>query len=325
MTHAHRHPWWQRTKRVAFVVFLCAVAWLLVRAARNVDWDEVVAVLRALDAATIASALGLTAASYLLYTCYDLAARRYAGHDVPTPRVMTISFIAYAFALNIGALVGGAGFRLRMYAREGVPLGRITRVIGFCVATNWIGYVLLGGVLFAIGAVLPPPNFPLRAFGLGSGVALRVIGVILLGVAIAYFIACHVTHGRVFHVRGHHFRFPSPRMALLQFAMAAANWTLMGLIVARFLPRTGDLLVIGTLLLAAVATAVAHVPAGLGVLEAVFIAMLGHRVPAPHLIGALLAYRACYYLVPLALATAAYAWLELAARPTSTRASVAKQ
>ena len=152
-----------------------------------------------------------------------------------------------------------------------------------------------------------------------------MIGVILLGVAIAYFIACHVTHGRVFHVRGHHFRFPSPRMALLQFAMAAANWTLMGLIVARFLPRTGDLLVIGTLLLAAVATAVAHVPAGLGVLEAVFIAMLGHRVPAPHLIGALLAYRACYYLVPLALATAAYAWLELAARPTSTRASVAKQ
>jgi uncharacterized membrane protein YbhN (UPF0104 family) len=39
--------------------------------------------------------------------------------DVPTPRVMAIGIVAYAFALNIGAVVGGAGFRLRMYTREG--------------------------------------------------------------------------------------------------------------------------------------------------------------------------------------------------------------
>jgi uncharacterized membrane protein YbhN (UPF0104 family) len=323
MTHAR--PWWRRTKRIAFAVFLCAVAWLLVRAARTIDWREVVAVLRSLDATTICAALALTAASYLLYTGYDLAARRYAGHDVPTARVMAISFVAYAFALNIGALVGGAGFRLRMYAREGVALGRITRVIGFCVATNWLGYVLLAGVLFVMGAVVPPPDFPLKAFGLGTGAAMRAIGVVLLVAALAYLVCCHMSHGRVFHLRGHHFRFPSPRLALLQFAMAATNWALMGLVVSRFIPRTGELVIIGTLLLAAVASALAHVPAGIGVLEAVFIGMLGHSVPAPQLIGALLAYRACYYLVPLAIAVMAYAWLEVGARPNSTPTSVAKQ
>ena len=212
-----------------------------------------------------------------------------------------------------------------MYTREGVTLGRITRVIGFVVATNWLGYMLLAGVLFAIGTLAPPPDFPLHAFGLDGGAALRVIGVIFLAIALAYLVACRATHGRVFHVRGHHFRFPSPRLALLQFAMAATNWTLLALVVAQFLPQVGDAQVIATVMLAAVATALAHVPAGIGVIEAVFIAMLGHRVPTSHLVGALLAFRACYFLVPLALATAAYAWLELAARPPSTSPSVAKQ
>ncbi|KGQ19225.1 Inner membrane protein YbhQ [Lysobacter dokdonensis DS-58] len=321
----HRRPWVARAKRVAFIAFLCGVTWLLWRAAQSIDWREVVATLRNLEPHTLAIALALTAASFLLYTGYDLAARRYAGHDVPTLRVMWISFIAYTFALNIGAAVGGAGFRLRMYAREGVPLGRITRVIGFCVATNWIGYFLLAGALFASGAIVPPPDFPIHVFGLGSGAGMRVLGVVLLAIAAAYLIACHVTHGRVFHVRGHHFRFPSVRLALLQLAMATTNWTLMGLVVACFLPQVGDATVIAALLLAAVASAIAHIPAGIGVAEAVFIALLGHRVPAPQLIGALLAYRACYYLAPLAAATLAYAALEFRRRPTSTPASVAKQ
>jgi len=311
--HHHRRPWVRRARHVVFAVFLAVVAYLLLRAARAIDWGEVVATLRGLDAATLATALALTAASYALYACYDLAARAYAGHHVPTVRVMTIAAIAYAFALSIGALVGGAGFRLRMYGREGVPLGRITRVIFFCVATNWVGYLVLAGALFASGAIAPPPDFPLR--GIATTQGLRLLGIALLLAGVGYVLACHITHGRVFHVRGHHVRLPGPRMALLQIAMAAANWSLMGMIVALFLPRTGDAVVLGALLLSAVATAAAHIPAGIGVLEAVFIALLGHQVPAPQLIAALLAYRACYYLVPLVLATAAFAALEFTRRP----------
>ena len=74
--HHHRRPWVRRARHVAFAVFLAVVAYLLVRAARAIDWSEVVAVLRGLDAATLATALALTAASYLLYACYDLAAVR---------------------------------------------------------------------------------------------------------------------------------------------------------------------------------------------------------------------------------------------------------
>jgi len=310
--HLHR-PWVRRARRIGFALFLVAVTFLLVRAAQKIAWHEVWAALRAMDAATLAKAIALTAASFTLYTGFDLAARHYAEHHVPTPRVMAISFIAYAFSLNIGAVVGGAGFRFRMYGREGVPIGRIARVVVFCVATNWVGYLPLAGTLFASGAVVPPPDLALGGFATGAG--LRVVGVVMLAAALAYLIACRVTHGRVFHLRGQHFRFPTLRLALLQIAMAATNWTLMGAIVACFLPRTGDAMVLGTLLIAAIITALAHIPAGLGVVETVFIAMLGPTTPAPQLIAALLAFRACYFLAPLLVASLTFVLLELRGRP----------
>ena len=87
----HRHPALRRASRIAFYVFLVAVAWLLVRAARAIDWGEVRAVLASLDAATLVAALALTAVSYAVYACYDVAARAYAGHTVRTTRVLTIA------------------------------------------------------------------------------------------------------------------------------------------------------------------------------------------------------------------------------------------
>ena len=316
--HPHRRPWVRVARRIGFALFLVLVAVLLVRAAQAVAWQDVFDALRKLDRRTLALGIALSAASYLLYTGFELAARHYAGHHVPAPRVMAIAFVAYAFSLNIGALVGGAGFRLRMYAREGVPLARTTRVIGFCVTTNWIGYIVLAGALFAAGVIAPPPTLALPAVADGAG--LRVLGIAMLLLAVAYLVACHATHGRVYHVRGHHFRFPSPRLALLQVAMATTNWALMGLVIACFLPQAGGLAIIGTLLLSAVATAVLHIPAGIGVIETVFVAMLGHAAPVPAIIAALLAYRACYYLAPLVVATVLFAWLELDGRRARRRA-----
>jgi hypothetical protein len=64
---------------------------------------------------------------------------------------------------------------------------------------------------------------------------------------------------------------------------------------------------------AAVAGVVTHVPAGLGVLEAVFVACLSD-VGTPIVLAALLSYRAVYYLVPLALASIGYAIGEISRR-----------
>jgi len=69
------------------------------------------------------------------------------------------------------------------------------------------------------------------------------------------------------------------------------------------------------LLVSSIAGVIVHIPAGIGVLEAVFIAMLsGEEISRGAIIAALLAYRALYYFLPLLLATIGYLILESRAK-----------
>lgn len=304
MTRA-RHPRLRRLARAAFVLFLLLVGALLARYARNVDWSAVLAAIAAYDARTLGLVLALVVVSYAVYASYDLAGRRYAAHRLSTRRVLLIAATSYAFALNLGALVGGAGFRFRMYTHSGLRPSAVARVIGFSIASNWLGYIALAGAVFAAGAVVPPPQW---GFG---GVVLRLAGVAMLLLALAWLAACARWQGRSFHVRGHFFRMPSLALGALQMGLAALNWSLMATIL--FVLLGGEPawpLVLATLLLAAVASAMVHIPAGIGVLEAVFVAVLGTLAPEPRLLAAVLAYRAAYYLFPLLLALAFYAAFE---------------
>jgi uncharacterized membrane protein YbhN (UPF0104 family) len=74
--------------------------------------------------------------------------------------------------------------------------------------------------------------------------------------------------------------------------------------------------VVGVLLVAAAAGALAHIPAGLGVLEAVFVTLLSGYASKNDVLAALVVYRLVYYLVPLALAALAYVAAEALTRST---------
>ena len=64
----------------------------------------------------------------------------------------------------------------------------------------------------------------------------------------------------------------------------------------------------------AIAGTIVRVPAGLGVIETVFITLLGGEIPEERLLAAFLVYRAIYYLAPLLLALVVYARFEAAER-----------
>ena len=130
-------------------------------------------------------------------------------------------------------------------------------------------------------------------------------------IAMAYLLMCGFATRRRWQVRGHHLELPSARIAMLQLVLSTLNWAVMAGVLFTLLGQRIDYpTVLGVLLIAAVAGAVAHVPAGLGVLEAVFVALLGQRVPPHELLAALLAYRAIYYLAPLVVALVLYAVME---------------
>ncbi|MBW3549822.1 MAG: flippase-like domain-containing protein [Proteobacteria bacterium] len=304
--------WRKHLAAIVAAVFLLVVAVLLVRYARTLDWAEVSAALAGYGAAQVAAAGVGVALSYLLYGSYDLAARAYSGHCLSRRRVVLIAFISYAFNLNLGALVGAAGFRYRLYSRSGLDAATIGRIFGFSVVANWTGYALLGGALFALGLVALPPGWELGTAGL------RVVGIAMLIAVTAYMVGCALWPRREWTVRGHSIQLPSFRLALLQVLLSAANWLVIAAILDALLPAGIPYpTVLGVLLLGAVAAAATHVPAGLGVLEATFLGLLGASIGQAEVLAALLAYRALYYLGPLLLAIAMYLGFEARARGRS--------
>lgn len=312
----HTPPaWWTWSKRGLSLLFFAAVVYLLVRYARNIDWDDVLDSVRTTPPPALAIAVLLAATSHLLYSCFDLIGKRYTGHNLPTPTVMAVNFVSYAFNLCIGSLVGGVGFRYRLYSRLGLGKGVITRIVSMSMLTNWLGYMLLAGLLFLIHPLVLPPSWHMGNHGL------QWIGAGLVALSVAYVVACARLGDHTWTVRGHELYLPPWRMATLQMVISCINWSLMaGVVYVLLQGRVHYADVLTVLLIGAIAGVVAHVPAGLGVFEFVFIALLSHQVSEGRLLAALLGYRAIYYIGPLMVASLLYLAMELRARKLKMKA-----
>ena len=300
-----RSAWWPLAKRAATLVFFGLVVWLLVAQARSVDWAEVMVSIRAYPPQVLLAAAGFAIASYAMYCSFELLSRRYAGHTLGTLKVLAATFISYAFNLNLGAIVGGLGFRFRLYSQMGLPPDVISRVFGFTMLTNWLGYMALAGVVCLLQPLALPPDWELGAS------ALSVLGALMLLLCAAYVGLCGLSKRRSWTIRGHALRLPSLRLALLQLVASCITWMLIAAVIYVLLQHKADYAsVLAVLLVSAVAGIITHVPAGLGVTEAVFVTLLSPQIPQTELLAALLVFRAVHYLMPLAQATLLYALFE---------------
>lgn len=310
---------WCRIRRWAVPALGVVVLALLLSHAHKIDWAGAWAALKQYPALTLLAAWALATASHLLYGCFDLIGRRHTGHHVPVWRTWMIAMTSYAFNLNLGSLVGGVAMRARLYARAGVDEASVAQVVGLSLATNWLGYGLLAGSLFAAGVISPPEEAHI-----GAG-ALRVAGAVMVSMAGLYVAACAMAKGRVWHVRGRALQLPSPQLAIIQLAVSATNWALMGGTMYLLLGgHVGFGTTLGVLLAASIVGVMTPIPAGLGVLEAVYLALLSGTVAQGTLMGAVLAYRALYYLLPLAGGVLMYGTLErLASRERSAAPAAA--
>lgn len=307
---AKSHPRWRLAKKILTGLFFIAVAVLLVLYAQKVNWDDVWKVIRDYNRTALLSAVALVVISYLIYGCYDLLGRAYCGHKLAKRQVMLVSFICYAFNLTLSTWVGGIGMRYRLYSRLGLPGSTITRIFSLSITTNWLGYILLGGIIFTFGVVDIPAHWYI------SDTTLRIVGVALLLFIALYLWACGFAKRRHFTIKGQKLVIPSWRFAIMQMAISSVNWIVMGAIIWLLLGQQANFFfVLGVLLVSSIAGVIVHIPAGIGVLEGVFLALLaGEHTSQGVIIAALLAYRVLYYFLPLLLALIGYLILESRAK-----------
>ena len=300
---------WRLLRRLTLIAFFALVSWLLVSRAKSIEWDKVLQSLHHFQPQTIALASAAALASYLVYSCVDLFARAYTGKAIPRVLSMAIAFVSYAFNLNLGSLVGSIGFRYRLYSRFGVAPELIGRIVGLSLVTNWSGYFLVAGIAFLLRFVELPEGWHLGTVGLqfcGGGLLLTIS---------AYVAMCAFSKRRSWTIRGSELTLPSVRMAFAQIVLSSVNWLLIAAVLFVLFERRIDYpTVLAVFLLSSIAGAATHIPAGLGVTEAVFLSLLGTRMPHHELLAAIFAYRGIYYLGPLVLGFFLYLLLEARAR-----------
>lgn len=295
---------WPWLGRGLGLLLVTAVTLMLARLAVGIDWEAVGQALAGMSPRLLLAAAATGLASHLLYGCLDLLARRYTGHHLPAGQVLLIGTTSYAFNLSLGSVLGGLACRARLYTRLGLHGGRIARIFTFSLVSNWLGYLLLAGAVFTVSPPELPPTWGLPEIARGG---MRSIGLMLLGLALLYLGLCARHGGRPLGWRQHVWQVPHLQMALAQVGISVAHWASMGALLAVLLQgRVPYLQVLAVLLVAAVAGVLTHVPAGLGVLEAVFVALLSQRLPAPTVLAALVTYRLLFYLLPLAVGAAVF-------------------
>ena len=288
-----------RWKRPLTLLFFLALIVLLTMFAQRIEWAEVLETLADFKVRTLIIAASLTVVSFLVYACFDLIGRTYIRQNLTWKQILPVGIISYAFNLNLSA----------WYSRLGVSKSNIAKILGLSLATNWFGYMLIAGVVFSSGLVRMPPGWKL------SSGALQAVGVLLLLASAGYLAACRFSSRREWSIRGVEINLPSLRMAILQLCLGALNWSLMAAVIFTLLPSKLDYpLVLGVLLISAIAGVITHIPAGLGVLEAVFVALLQHEASRGSLVAGLLAYRAIYFLLPLLITLVMYLLVEAKAK-----------
>ena len=253
-----------------------------------------------------ALAFASTLAAYAALAWYDRIAlihlRRQRG--ISFIYIATCSFVTYALSHNIGASVFSGGMvRLRAYTAKGLSTAEVAVLVGLCSFTFAFGTMLLMGVVLVLEPrILAPLSTLSRDFAIGPGVA-RLIGAGMIAFCSIY------TIGALLHLRPlkiGKFRLVYPSVPVVARQYLAAPLELMGAagIIYFALPwesNPGFHVVLGAFLLSFSAGLLSQVPGGVGVMEAVFLAVMP-QVPASAVFAALLVWRLFYLLLPLALA-----------------------
>lgn len=302
---------WGRAHRRELAILAVLIVALLGFAALHailaeVRLKEVRAALHAIPQIQIVAALALTALSYLSLTLSEALSLRAIGVRLPWRTAALASFTSYAISHNFGlTLLTGGSARYRVYASAGLDLGAVARVGLLSSAAFW--GALLGIAALALlsgGAPIDIAGATIPAFA-GQAVAIIVLALLALLFIVRLRGVEQVGIGR--------FTLPIPPAATMAAQLGVAAFDLAASSAALFVllpeaaPQTIGMFFLAYAVAVSVA-AVSHVPGGIGVFEAIILAI----TPASNggVFAALLLYRLIYYVLPLIVAAALLASVE---------------
>jgi phosphatidylglycerol lysyltransferase len=298
---------------VAIAIFGLAVL-VLHRELAAYSYRDITRSIEQLAPSQLLFGIGFTALAYAVFPGYDAVALTYIRHPLPFRRTALGSFIAYSFSQTLGfPLLTGGSVRYRLWSSWGLSSAEIAKAVSFVAFSFGLGMVAVSGMVF----VLEPAG---TAEALRLPVALRPIGALNLLLVTAY-ATWSVVRRRPVHFFGRRIPVPRPELVGTQLLVAGLDWAFAGAALYVLLPRGHGLSYLpflGVFLIAQFAGLLSHIPGGLGVVETIMVLLLKPYMPASSVLGALIAYRGVYYLLPFGAGVILLGTREL--RPYGTRA-----
>lgn len=298
MSSAADSSLWRRVKQwspLLWVAIAALAAWVLWQRLHAIDFAAVLTELRSVSPNAIVAGLICSAGSYVLVGIYEGIAVRHASHRRAVLYPIVTAWIANPIGRVVGmAIVSGGALRYRLHSAAGLT----PRQIGAVIVLAAMPYLLAVGWLLDL-ALLFRADEAARALRLATGVVVA-LGSIGLCKDIGWLVFVH-RRREPLTIRQVRLHLPDLWATLLQIAFGVAQILLLATILFVFMPPELNMTFfgfVGIYLIAVAAGQLSNVPAGLGVIEAALLLMLPH-VPPEKLLGAILAYRAVYELLPL--------------------------
>jgi uncharacterized membrane protein YbhN (UPF0104 family) len=265
----------------------------------ELDAAEVRAAFSQASGRQIGLALAFTAVSYLMLTGYDwIALKEVTALKIRYRIAALASFTSYAVSFTLGfPLLTAATVRYWIYASVGLGASAIASLTLIAGVTFWLGMgVVLGSVMIAApGATATftrlPPSMNV------------LIGLAVCG-AIGFYLFVVKRGNRRIAIQGWKLRLPGVDVTVKQMALGAADVCAGAAVLYVLLPADAQVpfaTMLAAYVFACLLGIASHAPGGIGVFEATMLLALP-GVPRESLLGALLVYRLCYYLVPFVIA-----------------------
>jgi phosphatidylglycerol lysyltransferase len=278
---------------------------------------DILAAFRAIEPWRVTASVVLAAASYLVLTGHERLALAFVGRQLPWRRYALTAFVSYAIGNNLSLpAISGVAVRYRFYATLGLGAGGVATIMTFCTVSFLLGVALLTGA--SLVAHAGEAATLLHA----SRTVSRIVGCGLLALVVAYFAAARGWR-RPVRWRGWQLPMPSARIAAAQLVLASADLVFASACAYVLLPASAHMPFVAFAALYMVALGVSlvtAVPGGVGVFESVLVLMLP-QVPPAHVLGALLAYRLVYFVLPFLVALAVLTTREVYGRNERKRSS----
>jgi Predicted integral membrane protein len=281
----------------------------------GIDVNELKSAFTAASLRQIGLAILFTTVSYSLLTCYDAIALRQLRLQIPYRTTALASFTSYAVSFTLGFPLLTAGtVRYWIYSSRGISAGRVASLTVIAGVTFWLGMalVLASSMIRQADEVasLIYTNIWIN----------QLVGLVAAILVVAYLVWVSLKR-RAVKIQGWRLDLPGFRLTVAQMLIGAVDVCAGAAVLFVLLPgghNIGFETFVAIYIFAVMLGVASHAPGGLGVFEATILLALS-SYPREPILGALLLYRLCYYLVPFVVALALLGAYEIRNRIQSMR------